>query len=75
MSEPIKVFDADGEAVLRHPPDPYGLENPGEFFAVASGLFFEEPRVLKAFSPELYRQLALFYRQNPVGTCNRPPPR
>lgn len=31
---------------------------------MASELLFEEPRVLKAFSPELYRQLKLFYRQN-----------
>jgi hypothetical protein len=29
----------------------------------------------QAFSPELYRQLQLFYRQNPVGTGNRRPPR
>lgn len=49
------------------PLDPYGLENPGEFFAVASELFFEEPRALLDFSPELYRQLTLFYRQNPTG--------
>ena len=50
------------------PLDPYGLENPGEFFAVASELFFEEPRALLDFSQDLYRQLALFYRQVPVGS-------
>ena len=49
------------------PLDPYGLENPGEFFAVASELFFEEPRALRDFSPDLYQQLALFYRQDPTG--------
>ena len=51
-----------------HPPplDPYGLENPGEFFAVASETFFEAPRRLRSFSPELYRQLSLFYRQRPL---------
>lgn len=48
------------------PLDPYGLENPGEFFAVVSELFFEQPRALAAFSPELYRQLSLFYRQHPA---------
>ncbi|MGB9430345.1 MAG: M90 family metallopeptidase [Gammaproteobacteria bacterium] len=50
------------------PLNPYGLENPGEFFAVASELFFEQPRALADFSPDLYRQLSLFYRQNPAGT-------
>jgi Mlc titration factor MtfA (ptsG expression regulator) len=48
------------------PLDPYGLENPGEFFAVASELFFEQPRALSDFSPDLYHQLVLFYRQNPA---------
>ena len=48
------------------PLDPYGLENPGEFFAVASEAFFEAPRRLRNFSPELYQQLCLFYRQHPL---------
>lgn len=48
------------------PLDPYGLENPGEFFAVASELFFEQPRALKEFSSDLYHQLSLFYRQHPA---------
>ncbi|MDE2069698.1 MAG: zinc-dependent peptidase [Gammaproteobacteria bacterium] len=45
--------------------DPYGLENPGEFFAVASEAFFETPVILRTHLPELYRQLCLFYRQDP----------
>lgn len=49
------------------PLDSYGLENPGEFFAVASELFFEQPRALMQFSPDLYRQLSLFYRQRPAN--------
>ncbi len=49
------------------PLDPYALENPGEFFAVASEVFFETPRVLRDFDPELYRQLGLFYRQQPLA--------
>ena len=48
------------------PLDPYGLESPGEFFAVASEAFFESPRRLRNFSPELYQQLSLFYRQRPL---------
>ena len=47
--------------------DTYGLENPGEFFAVTSEAFFEAPRTLRDFDPELYRQLTLFYRQHPIA--------
>lgn len=47
--------------------DPYALENPGEFFAVSSEVFFENPRALHDFDPELYRQLSLFYKQQPLG--------
>ena len=49
------------------PLDGYGLESPGEFFAVASETFFEAPRRLMDFSPELYQQLSLFYRQRPLA--------
>ena len=48
------------------PIDPYGLESPGEFFAVASENFFEAPRRLRNFSPELYQQFRLFYKQRPL---------
>ena len=53
---------------MGYPPplDPYALENPGEFFAVASEVFFETPRVLRDFDPELHKQLTLFYRQHPL---------
>jgi Mlc titration factor MtfA (ptsG expression regulator) len=54
------------EAGYPPPLDPYGLESPAEFFAVASEAFFETPRKLRNFSPELYQQLALFYRQRPL---------
>ncbi|WP_063671628.1 zinc-dependent peptidase [Dyella thiooxydans] len=47
------------------PIDPYGLENPAEFFAVASEQFFEAPATLREHLPEVYRQLELFYRQHP----------
>ena len=36
-----------------------------EFFAVTSEMFFEWPHELKADYPEVYEQLALFYRQDP----------
>lgn len=48
------------------PMDAYALQNPAEFFAVASEVFFETPAELQAALPEVYRQLRLFYRQNPL---------
>jgi Mlc titration factor MtfA (ptsG expression regulator) len=46
--------------------DPYAAENPGEFFAVVSETFFEAPHILLEEYPELYQQLAGFYRQDPA---------
>ncbi|MGP1665286.1 MAG: zinc-dependent peptidase, partial [Rhodanobacter sp.] len=48
------------------PIDPYALENPAEFFAVASEQFFETPATLRQHLPEVYRQLAQFSRQHPL---------
>jgi Mlc titration factor MtfA (ptsG expression regulator) len=45
--------------------DPYAAENPGEFFAVLSEVFFAEPGLLVEAYPEVYRLLARFYRQDP----------
>lgn len=49
------------------PVDAYAAENPAEFFAVLSEAFFEIPRAVLDEFPELYRQLAAFYRQDPAG--------
>lgn len=46
--------------------DPYGTENPAEFFAVATEAFFETPLPLREQHPELYGELARFYRQDPA---------
>jgi Mlc titration factor MtfA (ptsG expression regulator) len=46
--------------------DRYGATNPAEFFAVATECFFERPRALKRLHPELYDQLAGFFRQDPA---------
>ncbi|TMH40432.1 MAG: zinc-dependent peptidase [Betaproteobacteria bacterium] len=48
--------------------DPYAAEHPSEFFAVISEAFFREPRETKRRYPDVYEQLALFYRQNPAGS-------
>ena len=47
--------------------DPYAAELPSEFFAVTSEVFFEDPLLLRQEYPEVYRQLALFYRQDPAA--------
>ena len=52
--------------------DPYASEHPAEFFAVMSEAFFTESAVLARDWPELYRQLALFYRQDPAGRGSSP---
>ncbi len=52
----------------------YTLIDPGtprktlrEFFAVLSENFFETPDAVQANYPAVYRQLAAFYRQDPLG--------
>jgi Mlc titration factor MtfA (ptsG expression regulator) len=47
--------------------DPYAATNPAEFFAVATEAFFEKPRAMRHSHPELYEQLAGFYRQDPAS--------
>jgi Mlc titration factor MtfA (ptsG expression regulator) len=47
------------------PIDPYALESPAEFFAVASEQFFEHRQHLQEHLPDVYRQLEQFYRQHP----------
>jgi len=47
--------------------DPYAAESPAEFFAVLSEVFFVDPRLLRHDYPNVYRQFALFYRQDPAA--------
>ncbi|HEY7788554.1 MAG TPA: M90 family metallopeptidase [Casimicrobiaceae bacterium] len=47
--------------------DPYAAENPGEFFAVLSEVFFAEPLLLRDEYPDVYREFARFYRQDPAA--------
>ena len=46
--------------------DPYAAEHPSEFFAVLSEAFFTRPEDVRDEFPELYRLLALYYRQAPL---------
>jgi Mlc titration factor MtfA (ptsG expression regulator) len=60
-------FCAKAERNMEMVLDPYGAESPAEFFAVTSEAFFETPHVLRQEYPEVYRQLAAFYRQDTVS--------
>ncbi|GGI83957.1 M90 family metallopeptidase [Legionella impletisoli] len=48
------------------PIDSYAATSPGEFFAVLSEYFFENPKVLAKQYPDVYHQLTQFYRQDPL---------
>jgi len=47
--------------------DSYGATSPAEFFAVVTEMFFEKPSALKRRHPELYEELATFYKQDPAA--------
>jgi Mlc titration factor MtfA (ptsG expression regulator) len=49
------------------PLDPYATESPAEFFAVLSEAFFECPDLVQVEYPDVYTQLAGFYRQDPLA--------
>ncbi len=46
--------------------DCYGATSPAEFFAVLSEVFFERPDVIKKHYADVYTQLKLYYRQDPL---------
>lgn len=64
-------LDPDDEAASVHyahlPIDPYAAQDEGEFFAVSSEAFFVDPARLAIAFPEWTRQLALFFKQQPVA--------
>ena len=47
--------------------DPYGAENPSEFFAVVTECFFGRPGTLRARHLELYDVFSEFYEQDPAN--------
>jgi len=52
-----------GASVLR----PYAATNPGEFFAVATEVFFCRPVELRDAEPALYRELVAYFGQDPAS--------
>jgi len=47
--------------------DPYAAESPAEFFAVLSEAFFEIPHTVQRVNSQVYQQLVLYYRQDPIS--------
>jgi len=62
-----EVYDDLVNGIPRPPMQWYGATNHGEFFAVATEVFFEQSRELLALEPELYDVVARFYRQHPAA--------
>lgn len=52
--------------------DPYAASSPAEFFAVLSEVFFEVPQEIASLYPDVYRQLAAFYRQDSLTRLAAP---
>nr|WP_269456937.1 M90 family metallopeptidase [Sulfurifustis variabilis] len=60
-----KAYERFGEQVEQDDEtglDPYGASDPAEFFAVASETFFTAPGLIRDDFPDVYAQLARFYR-------------
>ena len=45
----------------------YGATSPAEFFAVSTECFFERPRELRHYHPDLYKIFQEYYKQDPAG--------
>ena len=46
--------------------DAYGATSEAEFFAVATEQFFDQPQLMMEHTPDLYRVLQEYYRQDPA---------
>lgn len=49
----------------------YGATNEAEFFAVATEQFFDQPRLMIQHTPDLYRVLKEYYRQDPFERVSK----
>jgi Mlc titration factor MtfA (ptsG expression regulator) len=67
LDQELRAQRAQADAGARTLLDPYAAEDRGEFFAVASEAFFEEPAELARRMPALYRALADVYRLDPAA--------
>ncbi len=71
--EDLKLRSRSGGRRRRRKPriDTYAAESDGEFFAVSSEYFFEQPLVLLREYPDVYRLLREFFRQDPAARASR----
>lgn len=67
MRDAYADFCARVDAAEETAIDPYAAESPGEFFAVLSEVFFADPLLLRDEYPDVYREFARFYRQDPAA--------
>jgi len=65
MSAAYEDLTVDFERGTRSFLDAYGSQDPAEFFAVATEVFFLDPLRLQRQRPSLYDTLGAYYRQDP----------
>ena len=65
----IKIFAAVSDRDEEPWIDPYAAQDPAEFFAVCSELFFDVPDELREEYPVLYEQLKRYFRQDPAAAA------
>ena len=71
MTAAFDTFNAALDRNEEPPFDDYAGTDPAEFFAVVSELFFAAPDVLVDAYPDVYTQLRMFYRQDPISAYAR----
>ncbi|WP_421119044.1 zinc-dependent peptidase [Aquihabitans daechungensis] len=62
-----REYDAIDEQGDDHLLGDYAGEDPGEFFSVASEVFFTRPQAMASELPDLYDLLARYFRQDPAA--------
>jgi MtfA peptidase len=62
-SAELEHLRAHGDALLRD----YAAQDPGEFFAVAAEVFFDQPEAMRDLKPDLYGVFAEYFGQDPAG--------
>ena len=72
MRSEFASLRAADESGIRTLLDTYGATDPTEFFAVSVEAFFERPRALRAYHPNLYAELQKYFRQDPAEYSAEP---
>ena len=72
LSDEFKELQRDAHIGKRSLMDHYGATNPAEFFAVSTETFFEKPRRMAKYHPELFEVLKSYYRIDPRDWQNPP---